>query len=560
MLNFSQDATLADQQMRAVIFYLTTFGYIDGDFDDSEKDFVRNYIQKLIAHRISSADSLAEPEALELQEKYSTHFLEVFEGVDRQVLELYSEVVADGENQAQFVEAKLKLHCFEIFKSFDEANQEALMSTIDELIHADGQVHPAEAKFRGELADLLNAELGVELIDDELLSQVAVRHPDRLDVGSEDHPFFWQFEQHYSADKEAFTAQVQSDRQLMDDVMRLLDDARARGAGKLKGKSSFEEFEAGADFLDGHIQVKMPEPRKEYELIVVGDLHGCYSCLKAVLHQTKFFAKVEAFQADPVNQVCPRLVLLGDYIDRGMFSYQGVLRSVLQLFAKYPEFVVLLRGNHEYYVEHNGRVYGAVRPSEAMDALRPHFSEDVFQHYVKLFDALPTSFYFEKFLFVHGGIPRDATIKAKFKDLSDLNHWDLRFQMMWSDPSSADVIPSSLQEQSARFPFGKLQCQSFLQRVGCHTIFRGHEKVEEGFRQVYDEEQTRLFTVFSSGGVNNHDLPPQSSYRSVTPMAARLHFRDGSSQISPFAIDYESFNEPARNRFYQSEPEISSSI
>ena len=44
MLKFSQDGPTADKQMRAVIFYLTTFGYIDGDFDDAEKEFVRNYV------------------------------------------------------------------------------------------------------------------------------------------------------------------------------------------------------------------------------------------------------------------------------------------------------------------------------------------------------------------------------------------------------------------------------------------------------------------------------------------------------------------------------------
>jgi hypothetical protein len=243
--------------------------------------------------------------------------------------------------------------------------------------------------------------------------------------------------------------------------------------------------------------------------------------------------------------------LLGDYIDRGMFSYQGVLRSALQLFAKAPEHVCLLRGNHEYYIEHKGRVYGAVRPSEAMDNLKPHLSEDVFQHYIRLFEAMPTSFFFEKFLFVHGGIPKDSTMKTLYKDMSSLNEWDVRFQMMWSDPSSADVIPAALQDQSARFPFGKLQCQAFLKRLGCHTIFRGHEKVEEGFRQTYAEDGFSLFTVFSSGGKTNDDLPEDSSYRSVEPMAITLRYKDGKSSVIPFKIDYEAFNSPTRNRFYR---------
>lgn len=541
--------------MRAVIFYMTTFGYIDGDFDESEKSFVRDYIRKLIAHRVASAN-IADPAlAAELTQKYSTHFLEVFETIDLQVKDLFTEAVAEGEAQDTFVHAKLKLRCFEIFKSFDEQNQEQLMETVDELINADGQVHPAEAKFRGELADLLNADIGVELVEESGGASVAVKPAD-LATKPDDIPFFSQFEKHYSSDPAALRAQVESDRKLMDRVMAILAQQRAFGRGKLNGKQKVSEFSPGSDFLDGHTYLTAPEKGREYELIVIGDLHGCYSCLKAVLTQTDFFAKVAAYEKNPDKAVCPKLVLLGDYIDRGMFSYQGVLRSVLQVFAKAPDNVVLLRGNHEYYIEHKGKVYGAVRPSEAMDTLKPHFSEEVFQHYIQLFEAMPNTYFFDKMMFVHAGIPRDVTLKALYKDISSLNEWDIRFQMMWSDPSSADVIPATLQEQSARFPFGKLQCQAFLQRLGCNALFRGHEKVEEGFRQTYAEDAVSLFTVFSSGGAENNDLPPDSSYRSVTPMAVTISYKDGKSEVKPFVIDYKSFNDGSRNAFYQSRAEI----
>ncbi|HSC86427.1 MAG TPA: metallophosphoesterase [Polyangiaceae bacterium] len=558
MLTFSQNGPEAEKQMRAVIFYLTTFGYIDGDFDAAEKEFVRGYIQKLIAHRVQGAN-LEPALAAELTQKFTTHFFEVFETIDREVKDLFTEAVAEGEEQNTFVHAKLKLRCFEIFKSFDESNQEQLMGTIDELIQADGTVHPAEAKFRGELADLLNEDLGVELIDEGAARPVAVSRGAKLPTGDKDNPFFSQFEQHYAADRDALDRQVREDRQLMDRVMAIWEQQRGLGQGKLRGKQQVSEFAPGSEFLDGHTYVMTPDPARRYELTIIGDLHGCYSCLKAVLNQTDFFRKVAEYERNPETAVCPKLVLLGDYIDRGMFSYQGVLRSVLQLFAKAPDHVVLLRGNHEYYIEHKGKVYGAVRPSEAMDTLKPHFSDEIFQHYIRLFEAMPNVLLFERYMFVHGGIPKDSTIKTLYKDLSSLNEWDMRFQMMWSDPSSADVIPAALQDQSARFPFGKLQCQAFLQRIGCHTIFRGHEKVEEGFRETYAEDTYSLFTVFSSGGSTNDDLPLDSSYRSVEPMAATLRFENGNGEVTPFLIDYESFNDPKRNRFYQSMPGLAPS-
>jgi hypothetical protein len=257
-----------------------------------------------------------------------------------------------------------------------------------------------------------------------------------------------------------------------------------------------------------------------------------------------------------VNNPEPKLVLLGDYIDRGMFSLNGVLRSVIQAFVTAPEHVVVLRGNHEYYLEYKGQIYGGVKPAEAINTLKPHLPVDVFRHYMQLFDALPTMLIFDGVLFVHGGIPRDLMIKERWKDLSTLNDPDIRFQMMWSDPSSADVIPAQLQEQSARFPFGRLQAASFLQRIGCHTLIRGHEKVLAGFERNYDDDDIVLITLFSAGGTTNDDLPEDSSYRDVNPHAMTVAWQDGELELTPWAIDYETYNDPARNAFFKAPPEI----
>ena len=558
LLTFSSDGPTADKQMRAVIFYLTTFGYIDGDFDDAERTFVKKYIAELVAHRVAGAVPAEEQKLRdELTSKFTEHFTEVFEGIDRQVKELFHEAVSSGEKQDDFVHAKLKLRCFEIFKSFDQANQDQLLDTVDQLIQADGHVHPAEAKFRAELVALLHEELGVELLDEGSdKPPVSIHEAEALAPLTENHPFFDQFEHNYVAHPERLMQQVRADEQLMDTFMATLDRQRAAAKSTLAGKQKLAELAGAEPFLDGHVYVCPTRPGEDYELVVVGDLHGCYSCLKGVLMQTDFFAKVAKYRVDPSRHPNPKLILLGDYIDRGMFSYQGVLRSVMQMFVTAPEHVYVLRGNHEYYVEHEGKVYGAVRPSEAMNTLKPHLSQEVFAHYMKLFDAMPTLLLFERFVFVHGGLPRDLTLKEKYRDLSSLNDWDLRFQMMWSDPSSADVIPAKLQEQSARFPFGRLQCQAFLQRIGAHTLVRGHEKVDEGFRRVYDDESQLLMTVFSAGGSTNDDLPADSTYRSVTPKALIIRFKDGSSKITPLEIDYERYNDPGKNRFFQAPPEI----
>lgn len=558
MITLSEDARVAEQQMHAIIFYLTTFGHIDGDFDPKEREFVRNYIRTLVEHRAKSSLRDAGKQLLdETVERYTKHFHEVFEGIDARIQELLAEPIARDEDPTAFVQTKLKQRCFEIFQSFDDAGQEALMGTIDELLMADGIAHPAELQFRGELAALLGSPVDLEFVEDD-----APHAPMRIDgtmrvpAAGETHPFFVPSEIHYAKDGALRQAQVAADRALLDRVMGALDGLRATGNGLLTGKQSVAELAGQKPFLDGHTYVVPPASGRSYELTVLGDLHGCYSVLKATLMQSRFFEKVDAFRADPTRHPEPRLVLLGDYIDRGLFSLNGVLRVVLQLAATAPEHVHVLRGNHEYYIEYKGKIYGGVRPSESIDTLKPHVDVEVFRHYARLFEALPNTLLFDRFLFTHGGIPRDRTVKEKWRDLSSLNDPDIRFQMMWSDPSTADVIPADLQDKSARFAFGRMQARAFLQRLGCDSIIRGHEKVDSGFHVNFDDGIGRLMTLFSAGGADNDDLPAQSSYRSVTPMALTIRHDANGTSITPWAPDYRAYNDPERNAFFRVPPEL----
>jgi predicted MPP superfamily phosphohydrolase len=69
-------------------------------------------------------------------------------------------------------------------------------------------------------------------------------------------------------------------------------------------------------------------------LLVVGDLHGDYPSLHAVLNRF-----------DPNQDV---LVFLGDYADRGSSGVE-VIETVDALAKKHPENVFPLKGNHEEY-------------------------------------------------------------------------------------------------------------------------------------------------------------------------------------------------------------------
>jgi uncharacterized tellurite resistance protein B-like protein len=558
MLTWSPDPQVAERQMQAIIFSLTTFGHIDGDFDDKEKDFVRAHIAKLVEGRVDAGMKDADAATKkDVATRFTKHFHEVFENVNRYVADVMNEPVGKDESRDAFVHAKLKLRCFELFKSFDRTNQEALLETVDEFIMADGHMHPAETKFRSELADLLGASEDGILVEIDDAENIPVRISSVVErPATSDHPFFKQFEVHYSSDHDRIQKQVAADLALVDKAIETIEGLAEKGKGQLTGKKTVADLTPGTFFLDGHTYAFCPKPGKRYEITAVGDLHGCYSCLKGAVMQTSFLEHVEKYRADPEGTPYPLLVLLGDYIDRGIFSLNGVLRSALQLFVTVPEHVIVLRGNHEYYVEYKGQIFGGVKPAEAINTLKPYLSIDVFRKYMALFEVMPNVLLFDRTMFVHGGIPRDRALKDKWQDLSTLNDADLRFQMMWSDPSTASVIPAALQDQTARFPFGKMQFQSFMQRIGCRMLVRGHEKVEAGFQTTYDDPNATLITLFSAGGAENDDLPESSSYRSVTPMALNLFQEDGKVELVPFRLDWARYNDPEHNAFFKTRMEI----
>jgi hypothetical protein len=422
-------------------------------------------------------------------------------------------------------------------------------------MYADGVVHPNEMAFRNELYRLLTAPMELDETEIEAVpvGAVVVGEARTIAPRENDHPFLKSFEWEYARDPATFAKQAETDLGLMRRVMEKLDEQRAAGAGRLATAADVSAF-AGTDaFLDGHVYVVPPKPGKEYELLVLGDLHGCYSCLKAALLQADFFAKVQAHHDDPARAPEMKLVFLGDYIDRGRFSYSGILRTAMQLFLAVPDHVHLLRGNHEYYVEYKGKTLAPVRPAEAYTSIADVAPKEVFSTYMRLFESLPNTLFFDRTLFVHAGIPREATLAERWKGLASLNDQEIRFQMLWSDPSEAEVIPDELQKENARFPFGRRQFRAFMSRLGATTMIRGHERVVEGFKEIYDAPEARLISLFSAGGRTNADLPETSNYREVTPMALTIKHKDGVSQLYPFAIDYERYNDPKNNSFFRAE-------
>jgi hypothetical protein len=538
--------------MLAVAFLLTAFGHIDGKFGMAEKRFVQEKLAELVEKRMREA--VANPLARHAQtDRVTAQFQKVAATIDREIVALLSESVAEGESQEQFIHAKVTLRCYELLRTFDEPAREVLFETVDDFILADGNAHPNETKLRDDLKRLLAEPIELvefELVDDESSAHFRLAKEQTLVPRAVDHPFLTRLEQAYPRDPHGFLPLASSDIELVQKVRSTLRAEREAGAGKLGLSFGFQEFAGQPEFLDGHVYVVPPDPKKEYELVVLGDLHGCYSCLKAALMQTDFFAKVQAHADDPEHAPDTRLILLGDYIDRGRYSYDGILRAIMQLYVTVPHAVYILRGNHEYYIEHQGRIFAPVRPAEGMMNLEGVAGDAFFKEYMQLFEELPTSLAFDRLFFAHAGIPRDATLRAKWTGLATLNDPEVRFEMMWSDPSEVDAVPDELQKAAARFGYGRSQFRSFMARIGCRAMFRGHERIIHGFHANYEFPEASLYTLFSSGGEHCRDLPETSNYREVTPRALTIRWKDGVSTVTPFVLDWARYNDPERNRFF----------
>src|SRR5215813_2761992 len=155
MLVFSKDTDVADQQMVAVIYYLVTFGYIDGRFDITEQVFIREHIRKLVGWRIDDL-RIADPRIrMEVTDRTTARFEQVYEQVNAEVKGLFDEVTSRGEDPKAYIHARLKVRCYELLRQFDTSNQAILLHIIDKLTIADGVTHEAEQALRAELVDLL---------------------------------------------------------------------------------------------------------------------------------------------------------------------------------------------------------------------------------------------------------------------------------------------------------------------------------------------------------------------------------------------------------------------
>jgi|JI10StandDraft_1071094.scaffolds.fasta_scaffold21012_5 hypothetical protein len=542
----------------ALLELLLTVGYVDGVFHQREHAFIERYLDSLLIV-IEASGAGGADERARLRAAWQSHLTEQYARLQGGVAQLADETTLPSD--PAHIPARLKSRAVALFRGLPAAEQTTALELVRALMHADGLVSPPEQALYEELLGYFAAAVRdptAQTLTARAPSLTAAERPialgamQRLPLLAAAHPLLDPLEQTFSPHPVELQAQVALDYQLAVSAMGVWQRLRAVGDGLLDGVTDIARVPTGAQFLDRHVHVI--RPTEPVEVIVVGDLHGCYGCLKAVLLQTNFVNRVWARQWDPTRHGDVKLVFLGDYIDRGRFSFDGVLRAVLQLLVAMPDNVFVLRGNHEYFHSSGGRVWSGVHPAEALASLSPHVPREMLEAYRVLFEHMPTAVLLDRTLLVHGGVPRDDTLAEHWRDLASLNHPELRFQMMWSDPEQVDHVPLELQRASARFGFGRAQFQAFMEKAGLRTMIRGHEKIDRGFDVVFDLGDRLLLNLFTAGGYDNRDLPVDSSYRGVRPMALTI-FHDANGQRAvPWPVEYQAFNSEVHNGLHRRGP------
>ncbi|KAG6608950.1 Serine/threonine-protein phosphatase [Phytophthora cinnamomi] len=292
-------------------------------------------------------------------------------------------------------------------------------------------------------------------------------------------------------------------------VLLSLDEVRAafEQQNALAVKDALGVIHEAQFFLGLEPNVVAVPPRAS--TYVFGDIHG------------QFFDLMRLMDAAGVAELLERdtqLLFLGDYVDRGAFSCE-VMLYLLLLKIRFPDKVVLLRGNHE--CESISSFYGF------RNECRVKYGISVYYHFLSCFQSMPVAALLPtprgNILCVHGGI------SPELKTIEDIQAIDRRREvpttgplcdLLWADPLTQSVgVENEVDTQSSWEPNQARGCSyyfnaaamfEFLANNQLISMLRAHEYEDEGFMFHFNSDEFRdldnrqdksmppLITVFSA--------------------------------------------------------------
>ncbi len=278
--------------------------------------------------------------------------------------------------------------------------------------------------------------------------------------------------------------------------------------GKSRAAQKIRHFleEVGRYFCNpAKINLKIPiyEQMNSGKVIYIGDTHGSVQDTDKII---EFCVKQIELAETQGHEL--RIVFVGDYVDRNPHD----IHNVLYIFAfamKYPQYVRLLRGNHEEVTMN--MQYGF------WDNINEHLPNSyLFNDFEYLFMNLPLMHVIgindKKIMCLHGGIPfydqgyeemPEIPRIMQGNDQLDSRHATidemdvLSQQVLWSDP--VEQLPPHKyflpNPRGVGFTFSTEVFEKWCEANGIHRVVRGHEVFIEGHREYFNN---RLFSLFSN--------------------------------------------------------------
>jgi Calcineurin-like phosphoesterase len=244
---------------------------------------------------------------------------------------------------------------------------------------------------------------------------------------------------------------------------------------------------AGGQINAAMLDLQIPE-----KLVLIGDVHGDLKSLFKILDAIGF----EEFLMNTNNKI----VFLGDYVDRGNDSI-GVIYTICYLKYKYPESVILMRGNHEAPVEFPFSSHDL--PYRLLQRYGGYWGRLIYyKKILKFFSLLTLAAVVEnRLLLVHGGLPtRDIELRSDFrKSIATAHETHIRNSLMeevlWNDPwsHSSGIGNWTYSRRGFGRLFGQEISKRWLKISETKVVVRGHEPCE-GFKL---DHEGMIMTLFS---------------------------------------------------------------
>ncbi|KAK3371510.1 Metallo-dependent phosphatase-like protein [Lasiosphaeria ovina] len=227
-----------------------------------------------------------------------------------------------------------------------------------------------------------------------------------------------------------------------------------------------------------------------------------------------------------------RFVFLGDFVDRGYFSLE-TFTLLMCLKAKYPDRIVLVRGNHES--RQITQVYGFYEECQ-----QKYGNASVWKACCQVFDFLVLAAIVDgTVLCVHGGLSPEIRTIDQIRVVAraqEIPHEGAFCDLVWSDPEDIDTWAVS--PRGAGWLFGDKVATEFNHVNGLTTIARAHQLVNEGYKFHFPEKS--VVTVWSA---------PNYCYRCGNVASIMTVDRDLKTKFSIFsAVPEDQRHVPANRR------------